>query len=212
MKLRHFALFFLPIFLLQAQTLPEAIAHYYQENLPFLNIEAVHIDTKLDITLDEKSTLEFKKQAYKHRKGVVKILSDSKRSFISYSVQATYSLFIASQTLSSGTLLTMENTKLVIVPFEHIYDALIDFEMLGSVQTTRYLKEGKPITLRDVQILPLVEEKAIVNVKLMEGNIALSLWGTALQKGNMGDLITVMRTDGTKIKAKVVGKNLVEVP
>lgn len=190
----------------------QKVAQFYQEKLPFLHIKEVLITPKTEINvLPKHFTVELKPQSYKRNSGTLKLLSDDTRLFFDYEVVANYSQCIATQTLRSGTKLTHENTKMKIVPFSQYYTPLLSFDKIGSVRTSRYIRAQKPLTVRDVEAIPLVNKYDIVNVKVTEGNIALTLTATALEDGYLDDRIDIKRDDGTTLKAKVVAKDKVEI-
>lgn len=190
----------------------DAIALYYQKALPFLEIDSIDIRSKSFIeSLPENADVVFKKQAYKYNKGTVKIVANSKRYFFDYEVHANYSQYVAKVTLRKNTPITLQNTELDVVSFTHFYDTLITFDAINYAQTKRYIKQGKPILLRDVEKLDLVKKNTTVNVKLIEGNIVLSFTATALKRGALGETIPLKRVNGTKIKGVVTGRNKVEI-
>ncbi len=192
--------------------LKSQLSDYYLSHLPYLNIKDIKIHASRHITeLPEKYQIHFKKQLYKHYKGSFKITSETTRIFFKFTINATYSQFQAKSTLKKGTLITAENTNMVIVPFKRATDKIIGFQELSHVEAKRYLKAGKAIKMRDVTPLALVKKGAIVNVKLTEGNILIHFTAQALKSGNLNESIFVKKNDGSRLKVKIIGKNEVTI-
>lgn len=192
--------------------LKKKLKTYYLENLPFLSIKKITLKSNRHIkSLPDSYNVIFKKQLYKQNKGTFKIISDKERIFFTFTIDATYSQFQAKYSIKKGTLLTAENTQLIVVKFKRTYDPLIGFEALSKVEAKRYLKAGKIITLKDVTPISLVKKGSIVNVKLIEGNILIHFTAKALKNGNMHESIYIKKNDGTKLRAKIIGKNQVTI-
>ncbi|MDH5465677.1 MAG: flagellar basal body P-ring formation chaperone FlgA, partial [Thiovulaceae bacterium] len=185
--------------------LKHRVKQYYTKKLPFLTIQDVTISSKVNIqSLPKKFTMIMKRQAYKNYKGTVKIITDKTRYFFNYKIQATLSQFKAAITLPRKTVLRDSNTRLSVQPFKSYHQPLIGFNDLGKVRTRKYIKAGKAIYQRDVELLPLVKKGSIVNVKVIEGNILINFTATAQNDGALNQIITIKRSDGTRRKAKVV--------
>lgn len=195
---------------LDLSDLKEKLRAYYLEHLPFLSIKNITIRSNRHIqSLPKDYETVFKKQLYKQNKGTFKITTNKERIFFTFTIDATYSQFQAKHSIKKGTLLTAKNTKLVVVDFRRTYDPLIGFDALSKVEAKRYLKAGKVITLKDVAPISLVKKGAIVNVKLIEGNILIHFSAKALKSGNLHETIHIKKNDGTRLKAKIIGKNKV---
>ena len=67
------------------------------------------------------------------------------------------------------------------------------------------------ITSRDVTGLYLVKRGESVNVTLKSSGIDISFSAKALTSGRAGDMISVLRSEGKKIKVRVIGKNRAEM-
>lgn len=197
---------------LDLSDLKDKLEAYYLKHLPFLTINHITIKSNRYInSLPKKYEIVFKTQLYKRNNGTFKIITDTERIFFTFNIEATYSQFQAKHSIKKGTLLTTENTKLAIVNFKRTYDPLIGFDSLSKVEAKRYLKRGKIITLKDVKKISLVKKGAIVNVKLIEGNILIHFTAKALKSGNMHESIDIKKNDGTKLRAKIIGKNKVTI-
>ena len=201
---------FKKISMIDTYALKAYLREYYLKHYPFLEISAIKIEAKNMLAkLPKHYTIELKKQAFRHPKGTLKILTEKKRFFFSYELQASYNQLYAKSTLLRGSLITRQNSFEKKTPFRYTISKPLDKKLIGYVVTRRYIKEGMPIRKQDVILKPLVKRHAIVNVKLIEGNILINFSAMALKDGALGDIITIQKSDKKRLKAKVIGKNRV---
>ena len=201
---------FTKISMLNTQELKRYLKNYYLKHYPFLNIEAITVEAKNILsTLPQNYTISLKKQAFKHPNGTLLLTAKKKRFFFNYRIDAYYKQYYAKATLLRGSLITRQNSFEKKTPFRYTISNPLDKKLIGHVVTRRYIKEGMPIRKQDVILMPLVKRHAIVNVKLIEGNILINFSATALKDGALGDTITIQKSDKKRLKAKVVGKNRV---
>jgi flagella basal body P-ring formation protein FlgA len=74
------------------------------------------------------------------------------------------------------------------------------------------LSEGKVLTWKDIEPMPMVRKGATVDVVLNEGGMSISMKGLAMSTGGMGDAIMVRNQDTHKdFPARVVSRNTVRV-
>ncbi len=73
------------------------------------------------------------------------------------------------------------------------------------------MKAGDVIEARFVEPMPMVLREGSVTVTLTEGNVLIQFHAIALQDGAFHDIISIQKPDGTRLKAKVVGENKVEI-
>ncbi len=192
--------------------LEEKVKEYYLSHLPFLNIKGIKIHSTRHIdTLPQNYTLVFKKQLYKQSKGTFKLVSKQDRIFFNVTIDASYQQVQVTKTMSKGTLLTSDNTSLVKIPFTRTHDPLLQTNILSQMESKRYLRKGKLLTLKDVKRLSMVKKGAMVNVKLIEGNILIHFTATALKSGNLNETIFIKKDDGTKLRAKIIAKDEVSI-
>lgn len=72
--------------------------------------------------------------------------------------------------------------------------------------------EGRPLTVKDIGMAPLVRKGAVIEVVAGDGKMSISMKGLAMGTGGMGDAITVRNMDTRKdFQARVVNRNSVRV-
>ena len=188
--------------------LKKRLKEYYLSHLPFLKIKSMKIQSSRYIeSLPKNYTLVFKKQLYKQGKGSFKLVSEKERIFFNFSLDASYTQVKVTKTLSKGSLLTANNTAIVQRHFTREHDPLLNIDVLSQLESKRYLKKGKLLTRKDVKRLSMVKKGAMVNVKLIEGNILIHFTATAMKSGNLNETIFIKKNDGTKLSAKIIAKN-----
>jgi len=90
--------------------------------------------------------------------------------------------------------------------------ALRDMADIIGLNTRRRLPAGRPITARDIERPRLVKRGALVTITMTAPGIAVSARGRSLDDGGAGDVIRVRNVNSNrKIRAKITGKNIVEV-
>lgn len=197
---------------LKLSELKLAIRNYYLKHLPYLTIKDITVEASRHIEkLPQTYEIHFKKTQFKQNRGSFKITTAQSRIFFKFTLKATYSQFQAASTLKKGTIITADNTKMVIVDFTRAQGALIGYDALSHIQSKRYLKKGKAITQKDVMPIYFITKGSIVNVKLIEGNILIHFTAKALKSGNLHEKISVKKSDGTKLRVEITGKNEVSV-
>jgi len=81
----------------------------------------------------------------------------------------------------------------------------------SSFQSKHHIRANEILTIRDVEKRNLVLRGATVSVKLLDNNMNIEFSAQALEDGKLNDIITVQNSKERKMKAKVIGQNLVEV-
>ena len=87
----------------------------------------------------------------------------------------------------------------------------MQFLEYGTIQTKHHIKQNSIITMRDVEALNIVRKNSNVSVSLSSEGISITFSAKALQDGKLNDIITIQKQNKKRLKAKVVGKNRVEI-
>lgn len=183
-----------------------------REHYPSIQIEEITITPRGYLsTLSKETRGVFDDRFYQHAKGTFYILTpQGLRHYLDYSVVATISVLHTNQKITRRERLSGFNTLLKPIPFVSFKDDPI---LRLPDQPSRYrsnLKPGQLLTLRNIETIPLVlkNEKVVVEVK--SDGLVVEFGATATQEGSLYDIITIQKSDGKRIKAKVIGENRVE--
>ena len=137
--------------------------------------------------------------------------TDNKKIFFDYQVEAEVSVYIARKKIKRENELSLVNCKKKSIILDK-FDAMPIQKLQQSMfQSKHQIREGTVITARDIEQLSIVKRDSIVSVILDEKNIAISFGAKALQDGKLDDTITIQKNNKQRLKAKVIGKNRVEI-
>ena len=183
------------------------------EHYPSIQIKEIAITPRGYLSALSKETRGvFDDRFYQHAKGTFYILTpQGLRHYLDYSVTATISVLHTTQKITRRERLNGFNTLLRPVAFTSFKD-----NPLTSLpdQPSRYrsnLKPGQLLTLRNIETIPLVLKNEKVAVEVKSDGLVVEFGARATQEGSLYDIITIQKSDGKRIKAKVIGVNRVEL-
>ena len=192
----------------------EAIKSYYLKHLPTLKVNKINLQLNGFIKeLPLAYTLNFKPKAFLYNTSTVQMLPSQtkQRYFISYKIQGTIKLFKASHNINRGKILTKLDLSFKQEKFSRLKNLpLVQFD--GShLRANKRLLKNRVVYEHDIEALPFVLKGKPVNVRLISGLVHLEFQATALADANKNEFVFIKRSDGKKLRAKVVNRNLVEV-
>lgn len=190
------------------------IEAYYLSHYSNIHIDSIILDPNGTITqLPKKYTLRFKPNAHQHNRSSLQLIADEskERFFISYTILATIKVFKASHNINRGKILSYIDLKQTNESFKRFTGRPLQSIGKSTVRLKKRLQKGKIIYEHDVEAPPSVLKNKPVYVRLTDGNVHLEFQAKSLQDGQIGDMISIQKKDKTRLKAKVVGKNLVEI-
>ena len=154
----------------------------------------------------------FDDRFYQHAKGTFYILTpQGLRHYLDYKVTATISVLHTTQKITRRERLSGFNTLLKPIPFSSFKD--IPLTTLPD-QLSRFrsnLKAGVLLTIRHIEAIPYVLKNEKVIVQVQSEGVIVEFGATATQEGSLYDIITIQKSDGKRVKAKVIGENRVEL-
>lgn len=191
----------------------ENIRKLYKEKYTEITIKAITVMPRGYIkSLTDKYVVKIQKNNYLARSGTLYVkTTDNKKIFFDYQIEAEVSVYIARTKIKRRNELSLINCKKKSIILDK-FDAMpIQKLQANMLESKHHIQEASIITLRDVEQLSIVKRDSIVSVILDEKNIAISFAAKALQDGKLGDTITIEKNDKKRLKAKVIGKNRVEI-
>ncbi len=196
------------------RTIKNDIKAYYLSYYPNIQIKSIALHSNTPITqLPEKYTLTFKTNAHKYKHSSLQLNADELdvRLFIRYTIEATVKVFKASHNLSRGKILSYIDLKYTREPFKRFTG--VPLKELGEVtlRLKKRLPKGRTLYEHDVEPLPSVLKNKTVYARFSRGNVHLEFQATSLQDGRIGDIVSIQKKDKTRLKAKVIGRNQVEI-
>lgn len=191
----------------------EKIRKLYKEKYKKIQIQAITVMPRGYIeSLTDTYIVKIEKNNHLSRNGTLYVkTTDNKKIFFDYAIEAKVAVYIARKNIKRENELSLVNCKKKSIILDK-FDAMpIQKLQQGMLQSKHHLKVGSIITSRDVEQLSIVRRGSNVSVILDEKNIAISFSATALQDGKLDDTITIQKNDRKRLKAKVIGKNRVEI-
>ena len=190
------------------------IKSYYQSYYPDITIDKVILKSNGYIKkLPKTYSLNFKPKAYLYHRSTLQLSSGkaAQRYFFSYTLHARIKLFKARHNINRGKILA----QLDIIPKEETFKRLKALPLKGlnrgQFRLKKRLAKGKILYTQDIEELPYVLKDKTVNVRLVSGKVHLEFQAVSLEDGHIGQYVSIKKTDGKKLKAKVISRNLVEI-
>ena len=193
--------------------LQDQITKYFIANYPTINITSIQIIPHGYIeSLPSNAHAVFEKDSYKQNNGTFYVPDDNGiRHYFEYSLDATLEVLQVTQKTSRKDSLSSTNTTLKTIPF-------ISFrgKPLTKIPETSYrfrssLKEDTVITDRHIEPRPIVLRGSKVSAQVKSGTVIVEYIATATQEGALYDIITIEKSDGKRVRAKIIGDNTVEL-
>ena len=186
---------------------------HLQERYPDINIEEIVITPRGYLTgIAPNTKAVFDDHFYLNSKGTFYVLdSAGLRRYLDYTVFASLGVLHTTQPISRRDKLTGFNTLLKPVKFDSFKDTPLTTLPDQISRFRSNLKPNQLLTVRNIEVIPLVlkNEKVIVEVK--NESVIVEFGATATQEGSLYDIITIQKSDGKRVKAKVIGENRVEL-
>lgn len=186
---------------------------HYKEKYKQIDIKNISVRPRSFMdTLPKSYTIDIRDRYYLGNEGVISIEdSNNKRYYFDYKVDAELDVVVPTKKISRREEISKFNSKIKKVrldkfrarPLQKIYNA--------KHQAKYNLNIDQEITYRDIQKLSLVKRDTQVSVFLNSSAMSISFGAKALQSGKLNDIITVQKSDGTRLKARVVAKQRVEI-
>lgn len=182
------------------------------EKYPNIRIEEITITPRGYLpSLPKEAKGIFDERFYLSSEGTFYLIdSNGLRRYLDYTVNATLAVLHTTQNVLRKEKLSGLNTILKPVPFKNFKDTPLTQLPPDISRFRSNLKPNQLLSVRNIEAVPLVlkNEKVIVEVK--NETVIVEFGATAVQEGSLYDIITIQKSDGKRIKAKVIGENRVE--
>lgn len=203
---------------LMHQLVQEVAENYVFQNAEFDDFNEIEIHTR---ALDERVSIpacpvdlvaSSSPQSLKQSNITVKVTCPSNGwfNYMSVTLIELQDVLVVQDTLSPGTILTSQNTKMVKMDKKRLRGGTFaDKDLVMGARIKRRTREGLPITSRMLCFV-CKGDAIVISAKLSGLEIKTS--GIAQQDGNLGDTIPVKNKRSKKIiEAKVASVNEVTV-
>ncbi len=122
------------------------------------------------------------------------------------------SIAVPIRNMRRGEVITEQDVEIRNVPVRKIDGTtLTEMSDLVGMAARQSLRTGKPIRVRDIEEPKIVRKNTTVTVQLKSRGLVLTVRGTALQSGAMGDTINIRNANSNRIiQGKVIAPELVQ--
>jgi len=193
--------------------LKQQIEEIFKERYPTIHIDTITISSRGYLpSLGKNIRGVFDDRFYQNGTGTFYYLDElGIRHYLDYTIQATIGVLHTTQQVSRKDRLSGFNTLLKPIPFTSFKD-----KPLTSLpeQPSRFRSALKPrelLTQRNIETIPLVLKNEKVIVEVADEGVVVESAAIATQEGSLYDIITIQKSDGKRIKAKVIGEKRVEL-
>lgn len=189
------------------------IKNYYLNHYNEMDIKEIKVEPRGYITsLPKKYTVEIQRKNYLSRSGVVNIKTyQNKKIFFNYNIVANIRINLSRKKIKRDVELTNLNTIKKNIIFDRFMAKPVQNIDSNALQAKHHIKKDKIITTRDVETLNVVKKDSFINVVLDNKNMSITFNAKALQSGKPGDIITIEKSNGKRLKVRVSGKNKAEI-
>lgn len=192
----------------------EEVKKYYLSYYPKMHIETIVLRSNSSLShLPKVYSINFKPKSYQHKSSSFRLISeDSKEQlFLNYTITASLEVFKASHNINRGKILSYVDLTYNKENFSRFTGTPLKSINKRQVRLKKRLLKGKTLYEHDVEPLPSVLKNKNVYVRFNNGNVHLEFQAKSLQDAQLGEVISVQKKDKTRLKAKVIGRNLVEI-
>lgn len=185
----------------------------FQEQYPTIDINTITISSRGHLSSLRKDVKGiFDDRFYQNSSGTFYYFDEQGiRHYLDYSVQARIGVLHTTQKVSRKERISGFNTLLKPIPFTSFKDKPLTALPDQPSRFRSNLKPSSPITLRNIETIPLVLKNEKVIVEIKNEGVIVEFGARATQEGLLYDIITIQKSDGKRAKAKVIGDKRVEL-
>ena len=191
----------------------DALKKEFLTKYPTLKIKSLRVYPRSYLTkLPKTFSLSLQRQTlYKNYSTFSIVTPDHKMIFFDYILDADIDVVITTKNIKRHEKISFENTKIKSVKF-------LSFraDPLGDITNHQYqskfsLESDDILTQNDIELLSIVRRDEHANAFIEDGGVSITFDVVAEQDGREGDIIAVRKSDGKKLRAKVVGVKRVQI-
>lgn len=190
-----------------------ALKNYYEKKYDDIEIKSLLVEPRSYTTsLPDKYTVNIRDRDYLQNSGTINIKTPKNRKiFFNYEIDAIVSVFVSRKKIKKDVELSAINSSKKSIILDKFRARPIQNIQRGSLQSKHSIRKDKILTHRDVEILSVVKKNSFINVSIYSDNMAITFSAKALQDAKVNDIIRVQKSNGKRLKVKVIGKNRAEI-
>ena len=185
----------------------------YKSIYPDINISSLQVIPRSYIkSLPKKYEVIMSKKAHLSNRGTLSIKTPERQKiFFDYRIDARLNIYASTKNIKKGDKVSLINTTKKNIIFNKFKAIPITSNELNKVQAKYNTKQDSIITSKNTVLLNIIRKGSYVTANLRDETINISFSAKALQNGKLNDIITVQKRSGQKLRAKIIGKNRVEI-
>ncbi len=134
-----------------------------------------------------------------------------RKLYFKYALDAEITLYTAAMPLQRDRAITPETVRKTTLPFTTLFHEPVGEEALYRYVARRSIKAGAILTRDKLKARTDIQRNDKIRALIRDGGVALSFEATALQAGNVGDIIRIRKDYKRRFKARVLSNTEVEV-
>ncbi len=192
--------------------LKNIVKNYYKNNFEDIVIEEIIVKPRAYLKkLPNNYSAVFNKRAYLRDEGVFYISDvDRKRYYFDYKITAYLNVYESATTIQRYENITFFNTIKDYIKLEKLHYKPIDINKY-KLQSKLKIKPRTMITEHNTQSRYLVKKGETILAIISVNNLSVETAVVATKNARLGDIINVKKMDGSRLRAKVIGLNKVEI-
>jgi flagella basal body P-ring formation protein FlgA len=145
--------------------------------------------------------------------GIVSGNKIMKKVYVSVKIQIFDSVYVTKKSVNQHQTFTNDNIEKKWMEITGLEEQVVkDKNEVFDKRTTRYISDGKLITLNNIENLPIIKSGQPVTIISKFNSVIVSVYGLAKEDGKKGQIITVENNaSGAKLRGKVIDKDKVEI-
>jgi len=195
------------------EKLQEKVREFYKQKYKDIKIQKLLVSPRsYTKSLPKDYSIVFQSKSHLKNRGTFYIKTvDKKKLFFNYSILATLSVFESKSKVKRGDELSAFNCRKKSMVLNKFRAMPLQDISNNSFESKRQMKIGTIITQRDIRALSVVKRGDSVNVTLQNSGVTISFVAKAQTNGQINDIITVLKSDGKKLKVRVTAKHRAEI-
>lgn len=195
------------------KNLQKKVIDFYKKKYKGITIKNVEIKPRGYITsLPQDFELIFQSKSHLSNRGSFYIKTpQNKKIFFDYTLLAKVFIYSSRVKIKKDSELSLINCVKKSILLNKFRAMPIQVLQKGVFESKHQIKRDYVLTIRDVQTLRVVKRGDILNVILDGNGIAISFSAKANQDARVNDIITAIKSNGKRVKVKVIGKHRAEM-
>lgn len=211
---KHPYISFIKISPINTAPLVKKLKHYYMQYYENMKIDKIEVWPHTYLAkMPETYSIEMPRNSAKRSSGTLELLLPNRQKILfDYQISAYLMLPVATKLIAREGTLSKFNTKTTPVVFQNMRDKPLNNSQIKFYCAKHTIRIGDIITQKDVALTPLIKRYDDVNVQMRHGALVIEFSAQALSNGGLNDMITLEKSDGKRVRAKVIGKSRAQMP